>query len=176
MRCVGADKPPCVRCSKSRRECIVSLPNRQNSRTTLHSYISADLNGPQNGHDRSSDGGATYHRRHNTTRINTRAQRLAPREGQELSMPRVERIHPEMPSPESRTSTSSLSKCLHLPSIFSTSAMNATSPCTSRTSDDYTHAEGSRPRDTLRQPANRGSPNNVLEDLSDMRLAQMIEL
>jgi hypothetical protein len=29
MRCIGAAHPPCVRCLKSSRECIVKFPNRQ---------------------------------------------------------------------------------------------------------------------------------------------------
>jgi hypothetical protein len=29
MRCIGASDPPCVRCLKSNRECIIKLPNRQ---------------------------------------------------------------------------------------------------------------------------------------------------
>jgi hypothetical protein len=29
MRCIGAANPPCVRCLKSNRECMVQLPNRQ---------------------------------------------------------------------------------------------------------------------------------------------------
>lgn len=29
MRCIGAANPPCVRCLKSNRECMVKLPNRQ---------------------------------------------------------------------------------------------------------------------------------------------------
>ncbi len=32
MRCVGAAHPPCVRCLKSNRECVVRLPNRQQRR------------------------------------------------------------------------------------------------------------------------------------------------
>lgn len=29
MRCIGAANPPCVRCIKGNRECVVRLPNRQ---------------------------------------------------------------------------------------------------------------------------------------------------
>lgn len=29
MRCIGAANPPCARCLKSNRECMVQLPNRQ---------------------------------------------------------------------------------------------------------------------------------------------------
>lgn len=29
MRCIGADSPPCARCLKRNRECVVQLPNRQ---------------------------------------------------------------------------------------------------------------------------------------------------
>lgn len=32
MRCIGATNPPCARCVKSNRECIVRLPNRNQHR------------------------------------------------------------------------------------------------------------------------------------------------
>lgn len=32
MRCIGAANPPCARCVKSNRECIVRLPNRHHHR------------------------------------------------------------------------------------------------------------------------------------------------
>lgn len=34
MRCIGADNPPCVRCVKSNRQCVVQMPNRQQRRSS----------------------------------------------------------------------------------------------------------------------------------------------
>jgi hypothetical protein len=37
MRCIGAANPPCVRCIKSNRDCVVRLPNRQRVQNHLSS-------------------------------------------------------------------------------------------------------------------------------------------
>ena len=40
MRFVGAESPPCARCLKSNRECVVRLPNRQQIGSSAHSRYS----------------------------------------------------------------------------------------------------------------------------------------
>ena len=42
MRCIGAADPPCARCAKSNRECVVRLPNRQQQRLSTRSQATAD--------------------------------------------------------------------------------------------------------------------------------------
>ncbi len=42
MRCIGAADPPCARCAKSNRECVVRLPNRQQQRSSTRSQAPAD--------------------------------------------------------------------------------------------------------------------------------------
>jgi len=51
MRCIGAVNPPCTRCSKNNRECVVRLPKRQKNRLFSRSKAStvqdrADISSP----------------------------------------------------------------------------------------------------------------------------------
>ena len=103
MRCVGAEKPPCTRCLKSGRECLVLPPNRQKSRTSV--------------------GDATHVQR-------TEGIRQSHGQGTGVESLPIGAGIPGMLSPESSGSSLNWPRSLDLPSIFSTSAMTATSPST----------------------------------------------
>lgn len=47
MRCIGAVNPPCTRCSRNNRECVVRLPNRQKRRLFSRSKASTAKDGAE---------------------------------------------------------------------------------------------------------------------------------
>lgn len=46
MRCIGAANPPCVRCIKRNRECVVQLPNRQQRHLSSSQSNASTLSSP----------------------------------------------------------------------------------------------------------------------------------
>lgn len=173
MRCVGAENPPCERCEKAGRECIVAFLDRHNRNRSTRQKVSSHR-------DRQQNSPAAVRRSQAASGRDGRKRQtiIVPASGANTSAASSSGHSDPSPlrsdQPQGLVNTSSASD---LPSVYSTSAIAVLTSPTPEISETHsinvTHSR-SRIRDSQSRAVESRTPE--INTPTDNELAQMIQL
>jgi hypothetical protein len=128
MRCIGSWDPPCIRCAKAGRRCVVVLPNRGRPRTAI-----ASPRHSSDAPDQCEEVPDDVRYQHKETPQTGQTNGSSPAESR-----RELRVHPDFPRANSASHRSSYPKdtrdppTASLPSVYSTTPIAAVEAATTQ--------------------------------------------